>query len=120
MVQIQTALENLIDLCHLNVLNDKLAVGNPVLFSHGLVGCGLFGLFAVLVRCISFEKVTIFELTLAQIYHFLQFRDAVEDKKPAFTKIVTLIRGQFKNLLDYQNVLVLDSLLDTDLGKLSK
>ena len=42
LVEIQTALENLIDLCHLNVLYNKFTICDSVLLAHCLVGGRLF------------------------------------------------------------------------------
>ena len=65
LVQVQAALENLVDLRHLNVLDDQFTVSDSVLLTHCLVSSRFFRLFAVLGRCISFEKVTVSHLALA-------------------------------------------------------
>ena len=48
LVQVQAALENLVNLRHLDVLDNQLTVSDSVLLAHCLVGSRLFRLLAVL------------------------------------------------------------------------
>ena len=48
LVQVQAALENLVNLRHLNVLDDQFTIGDSVLLSHCLVRSRFFRLLAVL------------------------------------------------------------------------
>ena len=119
LIEIKTALEDLVDLSNWYVLNDQVTVGFPILFSHCFVSSWFFRS-PILRRCVSFKIVTIAHLTLAKIDHLLKFWNTVKDEVPTFSKIVTLECGQLKDLFNDKNVFVFDSLLATDLREFSK
>lgn len=85
LVKIEAALEDLINLSHLNVLYDHLTVSNAILLAHRPVGFRLLWTFLVRLRRVSFKEVAVSELALTYIDHFLELRYAIEHEIPALT-----------------------------------
>ena len=70
------------------------------------------------LRGVSFKVVTITELALSEVYHFLKLGNAVKDEEPTLSQVVTLDSGQLKDLSDDLDVLVLDFPITANLRKL--
>lgn len=106
MVKVQTALEDLVNLGHFDVLNYHVTVGNSVLLPHGLVSCRLSCLFFGVLLVVRIKVRTVTKLALAEVNHFLKLRNAIKDKEPARTQIVPIDSGQLQDLPDNPNVFV--------------
>ena len=71
LVQVQTALEDLLDLRHLDILHDDLAVRLPVLLELCLVGLGhLASILGLTARGI--EEVTIQDIAVTYVDHLFK------------------------------------------------
>lgn len=89
-------MENLIDLGHLDVLDDHLAVSLSILLVHHPIGLRhLPSLTLVRVRV---ENIAVQNVTLADLNHFFELGDAVKHEEPALSEVVALESGQFEDL----------------------